>query len=160
MIPIRYEAIRRVRSIHISSGPCVGRSAFCYQTASGRASQAISAESEQARTEIESCHILRFGPRFKVLVGARRRHLAGDLGPSQTLAYDLTNCQVKALTVIAEPASTCWRTSPCNAFFLRFGTTEVRTLPPRSRMPITAVLSLVPVPVMRRAYSCLSVASG
>jgi hypothetical protein len=34
--------------------------------------------------------------------------------------------------------------------FLRFATTIVLTSPPRSKIPITAIISLVPVPVMRK----------
>ena len=41
-------------------------------------------------------------------------------------------------------------TSACRALFLRLGITVARTVPPRSKMPMTAVLSLPPVPVMRR----------
>src|ERR1017187_2624093 len=51
----------------------------------------------------------------------------------------------------ADPVSTCLRTSACSAFFLRFGTTEVRTSPPRSRIPMTAVLSFGPVPLILAA---------
>jgi hypothetical protein len=57
---------------------------------------------------------------------------------------------LQCVGIKGRPASTCLRTSAWRAFFLRFGTTEVRTYPPRSRTPITAILSLAPVPVMRR----------
>src|SRR5205809_6034264 len=36
------------------------------------------------------------------------------------------------------------------SLFFRLSTTTVRTCPPRSRIPITATLFLVPLPVMRR----------
>jgi hypothetical protein len=45
----------------------------------------------------------------------------------------------------------CLRTSVWIADFLRFGMTFVRTLPPRSRIPMTGVLSLPHVPVIRSA---------
>src|SRR5450755_3939313 len=48
----------------------------------------------------------------------------------------------------AAPTRTCSRTSLCKVFFLVLSTAFVTTLPPRSSMPKTAVLSLPPVPVI------------
>ena len=39
-------------------------------------------------------------PRLSLpLVDRRSTHLAGDFGPGQTLAYDLTHCGLKAVTI-------------------------------------------------------------
>ena len=101
---VRADGIRR---LHIAGGSRAGGAAQRHKAKSRRTPQAGRAESEpsraKAKEKTESRQAFRFlGPRLRVLtlVDGRFSHLAGDLGPSQTLADDLTNCKVKTVTVI------------------------------------------------------------
>src|SRR5258708_4351309 len=100
------ETFRRIQPLHGSSGPGAGRAALRHQATHRGTPQAVRSQSESSRpetkTKAEGRQALRFlGPRVGILVDRRfLSHLAGDLGPSQTLADDLTNCQGKTVTVI------------------------------------------------------------
>jgi len=91
----------RVRQVYVSceSRPCGspqrrkaarrGRAqAFCGKTKSSR---------PQAKTEDQET--FRLGPRFSVLVGLRRSHLAGDFIPRKAFSNDLANGEIKAVAV-------------------------------------------------------------
>jgi hypothetical protein len=102
-----HETLSRVRRLYGFSGQRIGRTAQRHQAACGRTSQASGAQSEpsraKAKDKAEGRQTFRFGPRLRSgepLIKSRLSYLAGDLGPSQTLADDLTNCQVKTVTVL------------------------------------------------------------
>jgi hypothetical protein len=92
---------KRVRQVHIARGSRVGSATQRHQTARRGTPQAGGTQPEPARTKTkaENYDTFRLGPRFRVLVDLRRYHLAGDFGPSQTLANDLADGQIKAVTV-------------------------------------------------------------
>ena len=92
----------RVRSVHGSRGSRACSATQCYKRTPRRTPQENRAESKQAgaKTKTKSQETFRFGPRFKVLVGARFLHLAGDFGKGQTLPHD-SRCEfAEAVTVV------------------------------------------------------------
>ena len=98
-----YEAFSRIQSVRRPCGPRVGGPVKCHQAARRRAPEAGCVESQSARPETETNdrHAFRFGPRNKrPLIGFRFfAVLAGDFGPRQALADDLTNGHIKALAI-------------------------------------------------------------
>jgi len=97
------ETFSRVRTLHGYRGSGVERSAQRYKAADRGTSQTGCAKPEPQRTEAETknCYAFRFGPRGKRSLVDRLFffHLAGDFGPRQALSDDLTNGQIKAVTV-------------------------------------------------------------
>ena len=102
------EAAYRIRCLHGPCGPCAFSSSFCHQATRGGAPQRSGNEYPQTRTkaQAENQETFRLGPRFSVraLIQSFRSNLAGDFGPGQTLSYDLSNSQIKAVTVVHVPA--------------------------------------------------------
>ena len=90
-----------IRCIHGARGSRSSGSRKRHQTARGRTSQAGREESKQARSKAEAeIYFFRLGPRLAALGWEIRfPHLAGDFGPSQTLADDLPHSSVEAVTV-------------------------------------------------------------
>jgi hypothetical protein len=98
------EALNRVRTFQGSRGPRDSGTTQRHTAARRGAAQAGSAQSEPARPEAktEGGHAFRFGPRRKrPLIGCLFfSHLAGDLGPRQALTHNLSDSQIKTVTVI------------------------------------------------------------
>ena len=61
----------------------------------------------------------------------------------------------QVVAVERQPAATVSLTSRCSVVRLRSSTTFVLTMPPRSSMPRTMVLSVGPRPLIRRAFTSL-----
>src|SRR5215813_8409851 len=102
------ETFSRVRTLHGACGSRDSGSAQRDKRARRGTPQTGRAESESSRTETkkqkaEGRQAPRFlGPRGSVGILVDLRffsHLAGDFGPRQTPSYDLSDSQIKAVTV-------------------------------------------------------------
>ena len=99
---VNSETLWRVRTLHGARGSCDSGITQRHQATCRGTSQEICGEPESARSEAKNRQAFRFGPRGKRPGLVDRLyfcHLAGDFGPRQALPYDLSDSQIKAVTV-------------------------------------------------------------